>query len=404
MQQQIFEGVKIADFSWVVVGPLTIQYLAAYGATVVRIESKSRFDGVRVTAPFKDNKITGNTSIPYANLNRNKYGATLNLKHPEGIKVARRFVQWADIVAESMTPGVIERLGLGYEELKKIKPDIIMISMSNQGRGGPRASQPGLGLQLVSLAGFTHITGWPDREPAGPYGAYTDFITPKLAAAILAAALDYRRRTGEGQYIDISQNEASMQSLSPLILDYTTNEREANRNGNRHPQAAPHGVYRCLGEERWVAITVFSDSAWARLCDVTGHPEWTKEQRFLTLRDRKRNEDELDRLLEAWTVRHRAEDVMEILQQAGVSAGVVKNAEDLVNDPQLNERNCFFPLDHSEMGTTIGRDYPFTLSKTPGKWRQGAPCLGEHNAYVYTKLLGMPDEEFLRLLEEGVLD
>lgn len=401
---QIFEGIKVADFSWVIVGPRSTQYLAEHGATVVRIESLSHPETLRTGGPYVDFKPGINRTGFYGRYNTNKYGAGLNLNHPKGIEVAKRFVEWADIVAESYVPGRMKAWGLNYEELKKIKPDIIMFSACNQGQTGPHASQPGYGVQLASLSSFTYLTGWPDRAPAGIYGAYTDFVSPHFLAAVLAAALDYRRRTGKGQYIDCSQLECGIQFLSPTILDYCANGRIAERMGNQSPNAAPHNAYRCKGDDRWCAIAVFGDEQWQALCRAIDEPPWCKEERFSTLASRKENEEDLDRLMESWTVEHTVEDVVTILQGAGIAAGLVAKCEDLYKDPQFEHRHLFWDLPHAEMGTQKLEGPPFLFSKTPAKINKSAPCLGEDNYHVYTQLLGMNDEEFAELTSQGVFE
>jgi len=298
----------------------------------------------------------------------------------------------------------MQKWGLDYEELKKIRPDIVMISLSNQGQTGPHARHPGIGYQLTALAGFGHITGWPDRGPAVPYGAYTDYIAPRFAAAALIAALDYRRRTGMGQYLDLSQYEAAIHFLSPLVLDFTANGHIAQRAGNRCSYAAPHGAYQCRGEDRWCAIAVFTDEEWQGFGHALGNPEWTDDPKFANLRGRKENEDELDSLVSQWTCDLTAEEVMTRMQEAGVPSGVVATCQDLFEDPQLEYRHHFWWLEHPEIGRHAYSGTAFRLSKTPAKGRTAAPCLGEHNEYVYTKILGMSDQEFLELLAEGVFE
>ena len=401
---QIFDGIKVADFSWVIVGPRSTQYLAEHGATVVRIESVSHPETLRTGGPYVDFQVGINRTGFYGRYNTNKYGASLNLGHTKGIEIAKRFVEWADIVAESFVPGRMKAWGLDYEELVKIKPDLIMLSACNQGQSGPQASQPGYGVQLASLSGFTHMTGWSDRAPAGLYGAYTDFVSPHFIAAVLVAALDFRRRTGKGQYIDCSQLECGVQFLSPAILDYTVNGRVWERNGNRCPDAAPHNAYRCQGEDRWCAIAVFSDDEWQSFCHAIGNPPWCKEKRFSNLTLRKENEEALDELVESWTLEQSVEEVVRILQEAGIAAGIVSKCEDFYKDPQLKHRNLFQELPHAEMGTQTWEGPPFIFSKTPAMLHKAAPCLGEDNYYVYTQLLGMDDEEFAELVSQGILD
>lgn len=401
---EVFQGVKIADFTWVAAGPILTCFLADQGATVVRIESIHKPDMLRTQPPFKGGLPGINRSGIFAIHNCNKFSLSLNMNHPRGMEIARRMIAWADVVAENFTAGTMEKWGLGYEDLKKIKPDIIMISTCNQGQKGPHSRHPGLGQQMVSLAGFTELTGWPDRDPALPFGAYTDLIAPPLGAAALIAALEYRRKTGKGLYLDLSQFEAALYFLAPLLLDYEVNGREASRMGNRCPYAAPHGVYPCRGEDRWCAIAVFTDQEWRSFCRVLGNPPWTQEERFATLLGRKKNEDELDSLVAEWTLNHRAEEVMERLQQAGVAAGVVQNAQDLHLDPQLLYRHHFWELEHLEMGVHRYNALAFHLSASPAQPRRAAPCLGQDNEYVLKELLDMSEEEYVDLLLSGVLE
>jgi benzylsuccinate CoA-transferase BbsF subunit len=404
MARQVLEGIKVADFTTSVAGPLTAQYLAHHGAEVIKIESGTRMDISRVVMPYKDNIPGPDRSPGYTHSNSNKYGVTLNLRHPRGSEVAKRIVAWADIVIENFRAGVMERLGLGYQEVIKVKPDIIMMSLSMQGQTGPHANHGGYGSQLPALVGIANLCGWPDRLPAFVYGAYTDLTVPHVAVTILLAALDYRRRSGKGQFIDCSQYEIGVHFLGPLLLDYLVNGREASRMGNRCPYAVPHGVYRCRGDDRWCSIAVFSDEEWQNLCRVMDNPKWTEQPKFATLLGRKENEEELDKLIERWTISYSAEEVMTWLQGAGVPAGVVENAEDLLNDPQLNHRHHFWILDHPEIGKHVHDGPSFRLSKTPGELRMSGPCLGQHNEYVYTKILGMSDEEFVELLSDGVFE
>ena len=400
----VFEGIKVADFSWVAVGPRTTEYLAEYGATVVRIESATHYDSLRTADPYRNGEPGINRSGFYARYNRNKYGATLNLNHPKGAEVAKSFVKWADIVAESFTPGVMKRWGLSYEDLIKIKPDIIMMSTSLRGHDGPHANSPGFGIQLTSLAGFTDLVGWPDRPPVPIYGAYTDAIAPRFQIVALIAALNYRRRTGKGQYVDSSQLECALQLLTPTILDHEANQRSWKRMGNRSPYAAPHGAFRCRGEDRWCVIAVFTDLEWEAFTKALGNPVWATKPQFATRADRKKNEDELDRLVEQWTMNFTPEEVMKLMQEAGVSAGIVATGEDIYEDPQLEHREHFTVLTHPEMGAYPHERSAAILSKSPGKLTMPAPCIGEHNHYVYTELLGMPEEEYIQLLNENVLE
>ena len=396
--KKLFEGVRIFDLTWTGVGPTAIKYFAEYGAQVVKVESSLRPDPLRTLPPFVDNKVGLDRSQTYGRKNNNKLSLALNLNHPRAKEVTRRLIEWADVIAEAFAPGAMKRWGLNYEEVVKIKPDIIMMSTSMQGQTGPASSHPGYGYPLTSLSGFTYITGWPDRPPAGAFGPFTDFIAPLYCVVAVVSALDYKRRTGKGQHLDISQYECGLQFLSPMILDYTVNGREFQRRGNRSDCAAPHGVYRCLGDDRWCAIAVFTEEEWRSFCKVIGNPKWCKEHRFATLKDRLKNAGELDKLVETWTVEHTAEEIMALMQAAGVAAGVVENSEDFVNDPQLKHYGAFFTVPHPEMGTCTCQASTVRLTKTPKVEPIRPPLLGEHTELVCKKFLGMPEEQYVSLL------
>lgn len=398
--RQALQGIKVADFTWVAAGPLVTRYLAAHGAEVVKIESGARPDPLRISGPYKD-RIPGVDRCGYFPFfNANKYSISLNLNHPLGNKVAKKLIAWADIVTESFATGTMEKWGLGYKEIKKIKPDIIMLRTTNQGQTGPHAKQPGFGQHLVGLSGFCYYTGWPDRDPVGSSIAYTDMIAPRFAAAALIAALDYRRRTGKGLLLDVSQLETGIHFLVSKILDYTVNGRIGYRSGNSCSLAAPHGAYPCQGEDRWCAIAVFSDEEWRNFGKLVGET-WIQDPKFVTLLSRKRNENELNKLVSEWTRKFSAEHVMTLMQGVGIAAGIVKNIEDIFSDPQLDHRNSFWKLDHSVLGPFVHLGNPFILSKTPAQPRRPAPCLGEHNEYVCTEILGMSDKEFVDLVTAG---
>ena len=308
------------------------------------------------------------------------------------------------MVVENFTPGTMEAWGIDYESLRRIKPDLIMLSTSNQGQTGPHSRHPGHGAILTSLAGFTHLTGWEDGEPCQPFGALTDFITPLLGAIALVGALEHRRRTGEGQYLDLSQYEASLLTLTPVMLDWFVNQHEAGRMGNRSPHAAPHGVYPCQGEDRWCAIAVESDEEWRALCQAIGRPELAHDPRFATIEGRQQHHDALDAIIAAWTSPRPAEEVMHTLQRHGVPAGAVHDPPHVLEDPQLRHRGHFQVLEHPIIGPQHYEVPPFRLSRTPAQLRMAAPCLGQHNEYIYREVLGIPEDEFVELLVEGVLE
>lgn len=395
MKRQLLEGIRVADFGWVATGPLSTKYLADCGAEVIKIESKTRGDGLG----GKRNNV-----FWFNQWNSSKLSVTLNLSRPKAKEVAKKIVAKSDIVSENFAAGTMNRLGLGYEELKKAKPDIIMLSSCMLGQTGPYATSPGHGDVLGALTGINQLTGWPDRDPAR-LGNYTDYIVPHFNALAILAALYYRQRTGKGQYLDTAGHEASLQFMTPLLLDYVVNRRIANRMGNRSTYAAPHAAYRCHGDDRWCVIAVFTDTEWQSFCRVIGNTAWTQDARFGTLLARKKHEDELDKLVTEWTISHSAEEVMEKLQAAGVAAGVVATGEDLLeHNPQLEHEHFFWRLDHpqADKKPAIHRS-PFIPSKAYYEVRR-SPLVGEHNEYVLKGLLGLSDEEVAELVRDGSLE
>jgi benzylsuccinate CoA-transferase BbsF subunit len=404
MPNRPLEGIKIVSFTWFIAGPVTARVLANYGAEVVRIEAKSKIDIHRIQTPYKDNIPGVNRSGQFNQDNTGVLSVALNIAKPRGLEIAKKFVARADIVIENFAGGVMKRIGLGYEELKKLRPDIIMLSTCMQGQTGPHANYPGFGQHLAALSGFYQITGWPDRKPTGPDGPYTDFIAPCFNIFTILAALDYRRRTGKGQYIDMSQYENAMHFMAPILLDYSVNQRVASRMGNHSAYSAPHCVYRCRGTDRWCAIAISTDEEWSDFCRVLGNPAWASDPKFSFFLNRKQNEEEMDRLVEAWTVNHSPEEIMTILQANGVPAGVVQTGEDLLeHDPQLKHRHACWELDHPEIGKYHAPGSAFKLSRSSSELKR-APLLGEHNEYALKTLLGMPDEDVADLLADGVLE
>jgi len=397
-------GIKVADFTWTLVGPIMTKHLADYGATVVRVESPlpTGVCPLRVSIPFKDNKPGVDRSGYFAYFNSNKYSLALDMNQPRGVEIAKKLIAWADVVAESFRPGTMERWSLGYNEIKKIKPDIIMIRSSNQGQTGPHSHQPGLGNHLNGLIGLVNYTGYPDAEPVNMMLAYTDYICPMLGATALLAALDYRRKTGKGQLLDFSQFEGGDQLFLPAILEYVANGIESGRDGNASPDAAPHGAYRCRGDDRWCAIAVSTEQQWQSLCQLMGSPPWTQKPRFATLKARKENETELNRLMEQWTINFTAEELMSLLQAQGIPAGIVQSPREIFDDPQLRHRDFFWRLNHREIGPFHHMGQVSQLSETPAQPRMPAPCLGEHTEFVCKEILGMSEAEFDELVVSGV--
>ena len=365
-----FAGLKVADFSWVGVGPIIGKALADHGATVVRVESATRLDLLRTTPPFKDNEPGPDRAQFMANFNSSKLGMTLDLKNREGRKLARRMADWADVVLESFSPGTMARFGLDWESLSANRDDLVMLSTSMRGQTGPERGYSGFGGQGAAIAGLFELVGWPDRPPTGPWGAYTDFIAPRFGVAALAAAILHRNRTGRGQHIDLAQVECGIRFLEPLVLRHAADGSVATRLGQDSPALEPHGVFPCAGEQRYLALGVETDGQRAALREAL--------------------EGEA---LPAWCLRRDAFSAAATLRQAGVPAYAVLRPSDLYDDAQLRHRGFFVTLQHPVMGATP-YDGPATIySRTPGLPRAPAPCLGEHNNRVLGELLGLEASE-----------
>lgn len=401
---QALAGLKVVEFAVFAAGPMVGKHLGEHGATVIRVESRSRPDGFRVHyPPYKDNVPGLNRTGSFALFNDSKLGITLNLKAPRAREVARRLVAWADVLIENFVPGVMARHGLGYEACAAINPALIYLSSCNMGQTGPKAHQRGFGSQLTSQSGFTYLTGYPDGDPMLLFGPYIDFIAVGFGLIAVLAALDYRRRTGRGLHIDLAQYEAGLQFLAPALLDYEVNGRIMTRLGNRSPHACPHGVYPCRGDDQWCAIAVRNDEEWRALCRAMGHPEWIQDPHFRSFEARKAHEDELDDLVSRWTAERTPTEVMETLQAAGVPAGAVRRVSELFSDPQLLHRRVWRELPHAELGMFHYEAPPFILSETPAELRS-SPLLGEHNRTVYQEILGYSDQEFQELVAYGVIE
>jgi benzylsuccinate CoA-transferase BbsF subunit len=399
------DGIRVVEFAVFAAGPLVGKHLGEHGAEVIRVESHAMPDGFRVHyPPFKDNKPGLERSGSYALFNDQVLDVTLDLKQPKGVSLAKELVSKSDIVIENFAAGVMDRLGLGYSELRRVKPDLIMLSSCNQGQTGRRATQRGFGSQLTSMSGFTHLTGYGAGEPPVLlYGPYVDFVAVGFGLVAVLAALDYRRRTGAGQHIDLSQYESGIQFIAPAVMDAQISGRVHEAEGNRDPHAAPHGVYPCKGADAWCAIAVFNDEEWRAFCRAAERPEWVSDPRFTTAADRKAHEPDLDRLIAEWSAQFEARAIMERLQSAGVRAGVVQSVPDLFSCPQLAHRHQWVKLPHPEFGSFEHLAPPFVLSGTPCELRRSSPLLGEHNDYVFEHIVGLSPGEIQTLKGEGVI-
>jgi benzylsuccinate CoA-transferase BbsF subunit len=392
-------GIRVADFCWLGAGSYTTKILADMGADVIKIESSARLDSLRLAAPYKDGVAGVNRSGYFADRNTSKRSITVDMKHPRALALVRRLIEKSDIISNNFTPGVMQKFGLGYEAVREMKPDIIYLAMSMQGAQGPERNYLGYGASMVSLTGLGDLSGLPEREPAGTGTNYPDHIpNPCHATFALMAALRHRRRTGEGQLIDIAQIEPTIALLGPTVLDLTANGRVQQRQGNRHAVWAPHGVYPCRGDDAWIAIAVRDDDGWNQLRAVLGLTEWAAEQRWEHAEGRRQDADELDARIAQATAGWNAAELMVALQEKGVPAGAVHTAADVVDiDPQLAHRGHWLTLDHPEMGPAIYNAPPFRCSRTPVGLQGPAPLLGEHTREVLRELMCVDDDEFEQL-------
>ncbi|MBW2370383.1 MAG: CoA transferase [Deltaproteobacteria bacterium] len=399
------DGIRFADFTWVQAGPWVGRYFANYGAEVIRVESATRLDWSRYVpggAAVVDGKIQ--RGALFTNFNCDKLCITLNLKNPKGIEVARRLISVSDVVCDNFSAGSMEKFGLGYDELVKVKPDIIMLSMPAFGSSGPRKDFAAYGNGLQAAMGLDFISGQPGRALGIPTALPDMGHNPTHATVAILAALRYRHLTGKGQYIDLAQLESSLGWMETTVLDYTVNGRIGKAQGNRRPDAAPHGVYRCRGDDRWVAIAVFTEAQWKAFCEVIGSPSWSRQTRFSTLSERKENEAELDRLIEEWTHEMRAWEVMKKMQAKGLAAGVVETGEDLLTrDEQFRAKKYYIELDHPD-GKAYCENAVIGFSDTPGSVRRAAPIMGQDNEDVFKEILGMSEEEINQCYVDGAFE
>jgi len=394
MDNPPLHGIRVLDFTWMVAGPYATRIFADFGAEVIKVQSKR-------TARGAESNPTG-----YFNTwNRNKRGITLDLSHPEAREMVLKLTAKSDVVIENFSPRVMSNWGLDYGKLKEVKPDLIMLSMSAMGQGGPWKDYVAFAPTLHALSGLTHLTSFEKDAPIGLGFAYADIVAGLYAAFAVFAALEYRDRTGQGQYIDLSEYEAICTLMGPSLLDTLLNDKEILPEGNcpNYIEAAPYGCYKCSGEDRWCVIAVSNEEEWQSLCRVLGHPEWMKEDRFTTSAKRIGNRKELDELLMKWTIQHKAEEVVSLLQEAGISSGVVQNAEDLSKDPQLMARNFFVQLEHPALGKTVSDSSPVRFEEDFTVGWKAAPQLGEDNRDVFLELLGLTESELLSYTEKGVI-
>ena len=396
------QGLKVLDLMWVMAGPAASRVLADHGAEVVRVESSHRIDTARTLAPFVKDEGDPERSGLFNNLNGNKRGLALDLSDPLSHEVMLDLVRWADVVVDAFSPHGMGSLGLGHDDLLALKPDLVVASTCLSGQTGPLSSLAGFGTMAAAMSGFFSICGWPDRPPSGPFGAYTDYVAPRYFLCALLGALEHRRRTGRGQYVDYSQSEGSIHNLSSVLLDYVVNGRVTERTGNDDDRFAPHGVYPSVGHDQWVAVACETDGQWRALCGVVGPP--AEGLADLGADERRARRRELDDLLAGWTAPRTAGEATELLQAVSVPAHEVANSPEAAADPQLRHRRHFVEVPHGRLGTTWMEGSRFVLSRTPAvMWRAG-PTFGEDTGEILADVLGYDADRIAELAVAGILE
>jgi crotonobetainyl-CoA:carnitine CoA-transferase CaiB-like acyl-CoA transferase len=399
----VFSGLKVIEMGSGAAGPVATRYLAEQGATVIKIESSKRPDFLRVLWLTPDSQHGLEGSPMFVMLNPGKHSIAIDMKDPRGVALAKRLVEWADVLCENFAPGPMERFGMTWHELREINPRLVMASGCLFGQTGPHRTYPGFGAQGSALSGFNHLTGWPDRASTGPSGTITDSLAPRYVALAIVGALIERDRTGHGQFIDLSQVETAVYSTSDVMLRWFANGEIVTRNGNRNDHAAPHGAFPCAGDDRWIAIACRSDAEWRSLRSAMGSPDWAAAPELDTLAGRKANEDELERRIAEWTAGFEPHALMERLQVAGVPAGAVQTFDDLVHDPQLAARGHYQQRSHPALGPLLLEHAGFRLSDSPPDYAAAGPTLGAHTSWVLRDVLGLPEDEIASLEADGVL-
>lgn len=399
-----WEGLKIVEFGSGAAGPIAARYFAEQGATVVKVESRSRPDFLRVYAlgPHNPHGLEG--SDLFNALNVGKHSITLDLKNEKGLELARKLMFWSDAVLENFAPKAMRGFGLDYASVSGDKPDLVMVSSCMNGQTGPHRNYPGFGAQGSALSCFNHLTGWPDAEPLGPYATITDSLSPRFSAAAIAAGVLYRRRTGRGVHVDVSQVENALYTLSPWLLDFAVNGNVTGRIGNRSLRAAPHGAFPCRAEgeldDRWVAIAVWSDDEWATLARLLG----VDDPSLATTDARLARVDDVEALVTAWTRTRTRAEVADALQAEGIEAVPVQDFGDVRADPQLAHRGHFVELEHSVTGPALYERNGFRLSDAVAGYPRPTPALGQHTDVVLRELLGLGDDELATYRDAGALD
>jgi benzylsuccinate CoA-transferase BbsF subunit len=396
-------GVRVVEFTSAWAGPYATCLLSFLGAEVIKVESQQRPDHSRKLSFTTGKEFeTLDESEVFNNLNLNKRSVSLNLKKPKAVEIAKNLIKVSDVVMENMRPGVVPRLGLGYDAAKAVKPDIIYLSSSACGQTGPDREYIGYAPTFAALAGMSHITGYPDWPPSNFMGSI-DLRSACTSAFAILAALYYHQQTGEGQYVDLASQEAIATFAGDVFLDYVMNQAVPMRKGNKDDVMAPHNCYRCKGDDKWISIVAATEEEWASLCRAMARSELVRDERFADLAKRKANEEELDAIITDWTRDKDDYEVMELLQNAGVAATPSLSSEALFADPHLKARKVFRQVEHPVIGKNWVIAPPWRLTETPASFRTHGPLLGEHTDEIFQKHLGMSREEIQKLIEDRVI-
>ncbi len=403
MKKAALKRVRIADFSWLWAGAYATGLLAILGAEVIKIESMARVDPSRTMTFTMGQAFEGVDHSPVFNsINLNKLSIKLNLKQPKAVELAKRIIQISDVVTQNMRPGAMDNVGLGYEALKEVKPDIIMLSSSSFGAEGPMRRYGGYAPSFTSYSGLTNLTGYSDGPP-NPMTGSTDLMSATTGAFAIIAALNHRQDTGQGQHIDLSSVESLAMFSGDALMDYIMNGRIRSRRGNQDDVMAPHNCYRCRGDDKWVSIAVSTEEEWQAFCRAIGNPDWTRDRKFSDARTRWQNQEELDRLVTEWTVKHTNYEVTDMLQRTGVAAFPSMSNQEIFSDPHFKQRKLAVEVEHPVMKKQIVLGAPWKLSETPAEVIKASPVMGENNEYVFGELLGIPSSEIKQLIDEQVI-
>ncbi|HJM00075.1 MAG TPA: CoA transferase, partial [Acidimicrobiales bacterium] len=396
-------GLKVADFSWVGVGPITAKALADHGATVVRVESGGRLDPLRVNGPFKDQIFGENMSQFFGTFNTSKLSIDIDLKSETGIDIARKLISWADVVIEAWSPGAFARTGFTDEAIRSLNPSVIIVHTSLLASGGPLSPLAGYGYHAAAIAGYYEVVGWPDLPPDGPYLAYTDTIAPRFITSALLAAIDHRRRTGTGHVIEAAQLECGLQLMTPELLNFQINDVKATRIGNRDLNTAPQGIYPVKGDDRWIGITIRDDASWAVFQTLMGSPDWAKEKQYETTTGRVDAADLIDQQIAKWTIGYEGKELESQLLKSGIPAGVVARSSDLLTDPQYEHLSFYRWHEHGAMGQVPYAGHQYSIEEYDHGPRSAAPLLGEHTFEVLSDLLQIDPDEIAEIAISGAL-